>query len=728
MLVFDADQPIVTEEQDCLGRAPFAKHLARCLLDYNSVASLVVGLQGGLGTGKTSIINLAIAELTVAASNLLDEQKPIVVSLDAWQVAEQAELIPYFLRCLSFALYRAPGLANRDQLCQLLERYAVCFANLPVLYMPRHQQQSLLAELLAGRTVHHGGRDENIGQIKTAINEALALLPRKLIIVIDQLTRLAAPQMRRILQIMQTVANLANTVYLVAFDKTLLLSLLQQEYDLHYSEMFINKVIQLSFKVPPISAQAMEILLCNRLRAILSLVPEGAWNTRDWLTLYHVALKYFFKQYRDVTHYVNTLGFAYPRLREVVNPVDFFALTVIEVFLPEIYQGICSNKDLFTDLLTTVYPLDDHALSQDQLRCEEIIQRSQTVHPDIDPDRIRDLLQCLFPRIRYLYYPKMMLSQYNEQLAQRDKRLCAPEVFAAYFRLTVQEIQLADSEIKTLLRVAQDSALFSQLLTRLNQDERIIPFLSLLDTATILDQIPTQHIFAIVHGLLDNGDFFPNQVEEDPLFIATPLRIQRIIHSLLTRIHLKQREQILRRAIGQLSKSLYIAIRVLLEEEYISSHEESLAVYRPLMTAQQLNKLHMQMIAHIEQWAMSDRLAEHPHFEKILAYWLRFSPEDMRIWLAKLVTTDRGLLAFLVAMLREPIKLAMTEYVKNPAWQEQVQAVGTFISPVDLVAHARSLFEDVYFEKLRETEQLALLIFLDEMQVKTNKIITKTSD
>ena len=53
--------------------------------------------------------------------------------------------------------------------------------------------------------------------------------------------------------------------------------------------------------------------------------------------------------------------------------------------------------------------------------------------------------------------------------------------------------------------------------------------------------------------------------------------------------------------------------------------------------------------------------------------------------------------------------------------------INTFIPAESLAAHARLLFEDGYFEKLREREQLALMIFLDLLKAPTTKTIPQTT-
>ena len=52
------DTPIKAREQDLIGRTPFAERLADILKSAAGPESLVIGLYGPWGSGKTSVINL----------------------------------------------------------------------------------------------------------------------------------------------------------------------------------------------------------------------------------------------------------------------------------------------------------------------------------------------------------------------------------------------------------------------------------------------------------------------------------------------------------------------------------------------------------------------------------------------------------------------------------------------------------------------------------------------
>ena len=56
--MFKSDQPISSHKEDLLHRHPFAQNLGRALLSYQDKNSVVVGLFGAWGSGKSSIINM----------------------------------------------------------------------------------------------------------------------------------------------------------------------------------------------------------------------------------------------------------------------------------------------------------------------------------------------------------------------------------------------------------------------------------------------------------------------------------------------------------------------------------------------------------------------------------------------------------------------------------------------------------------------------------------------
>lgn len=722
--MFDADRPIVKSEQDRLNRSLFAKYLARCVLDHKDPESLVVGLYGGWGVGKTSIINLTVEELNFAASNLEDVEKPIILNFSPWSYSGQNQLIYSFFRRLSSALRGVTFLENADSIIHLLELYVSFFTHQPIpksLRTHRTFFQKLTFQKKEEVYAWESGRDLTL--VKAELNELLRKQKHKIIIIIDNISRLYDYEIKQIFQIVKSMGDYANTTYLLAFDKVQVIRAINN-IDGCGGEDLIEKIVQLPFEIPPILHQDLENILADRLNAIITTVPEDSWNAEYWADIYNSSLKFFFENCRDITRYVNTLNFSYSRLRDVVNPVDFFALTAIEVFLPNVYYGIRDNKDLFTDLLDNVYALDKDQIQKDKKRCDEILARSERIPHEI----LLELLLRLFPRLRHIYQPHFDF-YHSDTLARKLRRVCSPDLFDIYFRLSMQVGQIPQSEFETILAIASDPQSFDQALTRLNQDNRITKFLDQLDSKVIIT-IPRGNIPSIINALLDNGDLFPPGIG-GPLSLDTPMRIHRIIHALLRRIEKSdERFSILQNAIAKADKSIYIIVHELREQG--REHFEESDTFVPLefrdLMPDQLDSLRKLAASRIEAWAQSGRLVDHPRLLSLLYAWRDWGKEDeCRRFVDQMNKTDRGLLAFLMATLDEAITQAMNKYEKNPTWEKYLNNIEAFIPPKMLENHAKTLFEDDYFEKLREREQLALMIFLDLIKANSTKTIRKTT-
>lgn len=722
--MFDADRPIIKSEQDRLNRVLFAKYLARCLLDHKSPESLVVALNGGFGVGKTSLLNLVSEELHYAASNMWDNEKPVFFIFNPWIYSGQHDLFSQFFTKLRDIVKSHQYLENANRIIHLLELYISFFSHEPIVTSSQ-TPHSFLSELTEDSNNVYGWTEcKDLTPVKQELNRLLAQQKHKIIILIDNISQLYNHEIKQIFQLIKSIANFANTIYLLAYDNQQVIRVLNKLDGRNDSEKFIDKIVQLSFEVPEISKQELETLLADRLLRMMKAVPDEAWDADYWGDIYHHSLKYFFHTSRDITRYVNTLNFSYPRLSDVVNPVDFFALTAIEVFLPKIYTGIRDNKDLFTDLLDNVYEMNEELRAQDKSRCDEILARNNYV----SKDALLQLIMRLFPRIRQLYEPNNIFF-HSEATARKLRRICSPDMFDVYFRLSLQEMSFTNREFNEILVQANHAEEFDHALTRLNQDDRVLVFLNHLDNISVLQNIPKENIPAIINALIDNGDLFPQGIP-GPLSIDTQTRLHRIIHGLLRRFDsFEERFLILQNAIANATKSIYTSVHELQEQGREHTEEENrfLPMQFRDLTSEQLEVLRKLTVSRIEQWAHNGSLVDHPQLLAILYAWHEWGNKEYCEQFVKAITqTDRGLIAFLTAALDQPIDQAMKNYRKSPEWEKHLDKINIFLSAHSLEKHAKELFEDQYFEKLREREQLSLMIFLDLMKVPTKKVIPKT--
>lgn len=77
--MFKSDQPIKSHKEDILGRTAFARALGNAILSHKEKDSVAIGLYGAWGSGKTSIINLALEHIEFISKKKTDKRKPIIV-------------------------------------------------------------------------------------------------------------------------------------------------------------------------------------------------------------------------------------------------------------------------------------------------------------------------------------------------------------------------------------------------------------------------------------------------------------------------------------------------------------------------------------------------------------------------------------------------------------------------------------------------------------------------
>jgi predicted KAP-like P-loop ATPase len=723
--MFDADRPIQNSEQDRLGRAVFAKYLARCILDHKNMESLVIGLYGGWGSGKTSVINLMLEELRYAASNMFENEMPIILNFSTWSYSGQEQLIESFFRRLSSEMRRSPYFENSAQIIHLLELYVSFFTHKPVPKSLRPKHFWLTKYFTPARATEEAyawesGRD--LTQVKAELNELLAKQKHKIIIVIDNISRLEAKEVNQVFQMVKSMGDYVNTVYVLAMDKTLAMEAIDKIHG-HGGHEFLEKIVQLPFDIPPISKQDLENILLDRLKKVIAHVPEDAWDRDYWADIYYSALKYFFENCRDITRYINTLSFSYMHVKEIVNPVDFFAITAIDVFEPEVYNGIRDNKDLFTDLADSVYHFDAEKSAEDRRRCDEILSRAKQMSREL----LLAILMRLFPHLREIYEPNVTY-YHSQALARKNRRICSLDVFDIYFRMTIPSGYISDAEMAAILSLVSDNEGFALALLRLNQDDRIPKFLDLLDTYGVT-KIPTKYVQNVLNALVDSADLFP-EGDASAVSFNNPMRIHRIIHQLLRRFDTNElRFEIFNQAINKATNSIYIIVHELNVQNYTQQENEDTFVpiehrdFNPV----QYEKLQKNAVSKIKYWAEVGRLIEHPKLLPLLSAWKAWGDEeDCMAYVKQAVETDQGLLAFLIAALHTPIERTITKLAKDPDWIKYLNNIDDFIPAAAIQAHATAIFEGEGFEKLRENEQLAILIFLDLIKADTMKLVPKT--
>lgn len=714
--MFRPDQPIKSYKEDILGRKSFAQSLGDAILSYKEKESIVIGLFGEWGSGKTSIINMALEHINSVLEKEADHKKPIIVNFNPWNYSDQNQLITQFFKQLSTILGRPGYSKDVQKVGKKLEIYAKFF--LPFGLLPAVGDiANMLSKILKDTGSALKGlsdlKSNDLNSIRAELNKLLSEQPHKIVIVIDDIDRLNDTEIRQIFQLVKSLGDFPNTIYLLAFDKNVVIKALMKVQEGSGQE-YLEKVVQIPFEVPLIPKQEVEELLFRQLSELLRDMPEVKRDQDYWSHIYHGGLKCFFGNIRDVNRYINTLRFGFEMVKDEVNPIDFLAITAIQIFTPELYYGIRDNKDVFSGI-SFEHERSDEKRAIYRTLCDEIISRANEPPPKV----LKDLLRRLFPKLESIYgntiYGPEWLNEWR-----REFRICSPDIFEVFFRLSLPRGEMSQNEIQTILSLGSNPESFSEALLRLNDEQGVVRFLDRLEDYTE-SEIPVENIEPIISVLMDIGDLFPEGNTHFSM-INTPMRIMRLLHQMLERFdNQEERFTILKSAIGKAERSLYtIVLKVSrLDHEHRKQDlkENSLAAERLTVSSEQLDELKKIVVKKIEKWHEDGRLIKHSYLQEILFRLKEWGYEDkIKIIMDSIIKDNAALIDFVTSFIHRPS--AYQE--KTECWVD-IKAIEKWVDLAEIEKRVRQIISSAEYEKLDDCKKPAIQIFLDTIDGKTKE-------
>lgn len=723
--MFKPDQPIESARDDLLGRALFAKSLGEAVLSYKHSTSVVTALYGKWGSGKSSVVNMVLEHVKSLAAGLPNSERPIVIRFNPWSYSDQNQLIAQFFRELSVALKRRDYGADAQKVGKQLEVYSEFFKPLALV------EPTGLAGLFAigmskvfkivGSATRSWGdlKSKDLTEIRAQIDGLLARQQRKILIVIDDIDRLNNLEIRQVFQLVKVLGDFPKTIYLLAFDQGIVINALKSVQEGSGSE-YLEKIVQIPFELPSISKQEVEQLLFSQMDEIIKDLPEAKWDQTYWGNVYQSGLKYFFETIRDVTRFINSMRFGFSMVRDDVNPVDFFAITALHVFEPALYVGIRDNKDVFTGVFGSGSRSADPEYEQAKKRCDEILERASV----LPKNKLNDFLPRLFPKLESIYGNMGYGYDFLEQW-RRNGRVCSPDNFDIYFRLSVPKGELSPKEIETILKLAVNRDVFADALLKLKEDGRVVRFLERMEDYT-RETIPDENIEPIVIVLMDIGDSFP-EGRRGMFETDTPMRILRLFYQLSQRFDDQgKRFEIFTKAITEAKQSLYtivheVGVQGQQHGKYRANEKQPEPEAKRTVNSAQLQQLEQRACEKIQEWADDGRLKDHPKLVSILYSWKRWCPngaQEVDNFVRELVADDHGLITFISSFLGKSYAHGMSDYVARVELKIHLDSVKEFVPVEDIEPRVREISQRDDFKTLPPEQQTALTTFLDTVDGK----------
>ncbi|MEZ7722638.1 P-loop NTPase fold protein [Fusobacterium sp. 27098_8_59] len=451
--MFYSEKPIILGKEDLLGRAKVANELSREIKSYKNEDSLTIGIVGKWGSGKTSFINMVL-------ENFEENDDYIIIKFNPWNISSRKQLISDFFLQLSNNIEKKGSNEIIGAVGKSLGTLSKFFK--PLGFIPPLSVLSTIRDITekASEFINEyvESEKEDLKSLKDNINNKLTNLNKKIIIVIDDIDRLCDEEIREIFQLVKSIADFKNTIYILSYDREIVTKALDKTQQ-GKGEEYLEKIVQVPLVLPYISKNDLDKIFINRLNIIIN-IPDEEYDNSYFSEIYYNGLAENFENLRDIERYMNVFSLGINLAREELNINDYIVITLIKVFEPDLYEYIKNNKEYFSG---TKF---DEFLNKDKKEILTELERIYEKLKKLEKRKIKRLMEVVFPKLEVTTYDEGFIDIWG-----KTRRIATPVYFESYFRLDFPEDEIKKSEIKKFREFSTEEDLIK--IFNINNKKRI---------------------------------------------------------------------------------------------------------------------------------------------------------------------------------------------------------------------------------------------------------------
>ncbi len=613
------DAPISSPGFDRLDRMPFVRSFAEAIRAVKGTDSVVLALAGPWGSGKSSLLNLIAGELEKTSG----DHPPLVMRFNPWWFSGTGQLVAAFLQQLAATL-------SRPEVEKQLGKATLALDCLS-------QAIGHPGELEREREV----AERDIERLQRNVHDILRRSDRRILIFMDDIDRLTPDEMTQLLLIVRAVATFPNTTYVLAFDHEVVSEAITEKLGVD-GRTYLEKVVQLQIDVPIPGRMTLQRMVIGQLEAIDPSSNElDAESQTYFRLLFNQGVKHFLVTPRACTRLLNVLRFTYPTLTGQVYFPDMLGVSCLMSFSSQAIQAIRSNSDAF------VGHCDPSG--KDWIQIRRFHKEWLSALPKKDRPAVESIVRLLFPKVAWALNGPLLG---EEHLAQwhRQKRICSPKHFEAYFRLGLSAGEAAEYQWHNIVELLDDATAFARSLQRFGaleegQGEEWIDDLLRQADEFIHDKATSDQAAQVFRAIMRRGDEIAavtgdvgQQWKTGPFHSAISLLVDCLLKIEPPPRRAEVLEESVKRDAGLLTAAEFL--------ELTQYRLDALADQDEIPDAKSKNEKLKELIRFLDRRIQAacenGELTKHPLFMRVIQKWYQFGRKKRsQQWLLATCASDK---------------------------------------------------------------------------------------
>ncbi len=429
---YSSDAPVSTEDEDIFSRWKFSERVAQVIANRRDPSSIVIGLYGRWGDGKTSVLNFIEQSL-----NANDDV--ICIKFNPWRFGTEDQLLMGFFNQIAEALDDKLETSG-DTLKDIGKKVISPLASLAGIGGVGEIATSFISM-------------PNINTFKTRTEQLLEKSQKRVLILIDDVDRLDKTEIHALFRLVKLTADFKYTSYILAFDKDIVASSLQDRYSTsqgNSGEAFLEKIIQVPLHLPYIDKQTLRGFCFQGVDTALELanIQLTDEQAQEFAHNFVSAFDSCITTPRKAKLYGNILTFSLPILKGEVNPVDLMLIEGIRAFYPRLYESIRDNEKLFVGTFSTS---SNSGQDADKELIKKLIDNALSKTTSNNKEDLKEVLKNLFPKLQAVYGRTYHAGD-SHKIWNDNQRICSKNYFSRYFGYSVSPSDISDVAVTQVLQ------------------------------------------------------------------------------------------------------------------------------------------------------------------------------------------------------------------------------------------------------------------------------------